>query len=219
MWLLERLRGLGIRGGRVLDQGSFFGNFSLALARLGFEVTACDYYSQARGALDPWCSLLRKNGIEVIDAGSTESSLPVPAESFDLVISMAVIEHIPNSPKQHLLELHRALRPRGVIVVETPNLAYQAKREQLAQGRSIMAALEAHFEAVAPFSGHHREYVAEEVEWMLNRIGFTELNTEYFDFSYRSLPQLDEEVLRQVAFRKEDPTRQELLMTVGRKAQ
>ncbi len=51
---------------------------------------------------------------------SDGTRLPVRDASFDMVTSFETIEHIPNY-KDFLRELHRVLRPDGVLVMSTPN--------------------------------------------------------------------------------------------------
>lgn len=46
--------------------------------------------------------------------------LPFPDASFDAVVSNHVIEHT-GDPALHLQEIHRVLRPRGVVYLATPN--------------------------------------------------------------------------------------------------
>jgi SAM-dependent methyltransferase len=53
----------------------------------------------------------------------TDTCLPFPDESFDIVISNHVIEHVGRIPEQkhHLLELKRVLRRDGTIYLAVPN--------------------------------------------------------------------------------------------------
>jgi len=60
----------------------------------------------------------RKYGIETLTADAQR--LPLPDETFDVVVSFETIEHLPN-PHQFLQECNRILRPNGTIVVSTPN--------------------------------------------------------------------------------------------------
>lgn len=46
--------------------------------------------------------------------------LPFPNEAFDYIISLETIEHVEN-PGQALYEMSRVLKPRGTLVVSTPN--------------------------------------------------------------------------------------------------
>src|SRR5687768_15372639 len=47
------MRRHGITGGRVLDYGAYFGNFSLMLRDFGFEVDAVDGYQDYQPSLAP----------------------------------------------------------------------------------------------------------------------------------------------------------------------
>ena len=46
--------------------------------------------------------------------------IPFPDASFDYVFCIEVLEHVPN-PFQAMSEIHRVLRPLGVLVVSVPN--------------------------------------------------------------------------------------------------
>src|SRR5262249_20717205 len=48
------------------------------------------------------------------------SNLPFPSESFDMVISRSVVEHL-EDPERVFREFHRVLRPGGKGIVVTPN--------------------------------------------------------------------------------------------------
>jgi SAM-dependent methyltransferase len=50
----------------------------------------------------------------------TGTALPFPDASFDLVISLDVLEHIPDTDA-HLSEVARVLRPGGSYLIQTPN--------------------------------------------------------------------------------------------------
>lgn len=73
----------------------------------------------------------RVTGVDVVDRRRQESSefefrrvsceaLPFGRESFDLVISHHVIEHV-GDQRRHLDEIHRVLRVGGVCYLATPN--------------------------------------------------------------------------------------------------
>jgi SAM-dependent methyltransferase len=46
--------------------------------------------------------------------------LPFPSNSFDLVISRSVVEHL-NDPRSVFREFHRVLKPGGKVILSTPN--------------------------------------------------------------------------------------------------
>lgn len=50
------------------------------------------------------------------------NNLPFEDNSFDVVIFLAVLEHIPKDTEpQALAEIHRVLKPNGLLILETPN--------------------------------------------------------------------------------------------------
>ena len=51
---------------------------------------------------------------------ASAEALPFPAEAFDLIISLHMVEHL-REPERFLKEAFRVLRPGGVLVLATPN--------------------------------------------------------------------------------------------------
>ncbi len=103
-------------GPRVLNVGS--GPF-LELELLdstGSELTVCDIDERA---ID---EAKRQHGARLARADVTrpDGTLPYDDGSFDLVVSMDVIEHLPD-PRPWLAEIVRVLRPGGHIFFTTPN--------------------------------------------------------------------------------------------------
>src|SRR5712692_8641250 len=143
---LDGLWRAGTRAGRVLDFGSYFGNFSLMCRAAGFEVDALDAYREYAPAFESCSRLMEAAGITVRDLVDTSCGFEhLPAATYDAVLCLGVIEHVPHTPR-HLLEtLHRTLKPGGVLVLDTPNIAYLYNRQQLARGLSIMTPIESQY--------------------------------------------------------------------------
>src|SRR6266702_4517630 len=101
-------------GMRVLDAGCGRGEVLLACARRGAEVFGIDY---SEGAVELSRETLAEvPGAEVV-SGSVEA-LPWPDASFDRIVFGDVIEHLHSAQaKRALLELHRVLRPGGLLVI------------------------------------------------------------------------------------------------------
>lgn len=63
-----------------------------------------------------------------IDDGNFESDrLPADDSSIDLVVALAIIEHLHN-PDNFLRESLRVLRPNGTLLVSTPNWRYASRK-------------------------------------------------------------------------------------------
>lgn len=103
-------------GGALLDLGCADGRRTLEFARCarsrvvhGVELTTA-HAEQARA-----------RGVNVVEADLNEP-LPFEDESFDVVVSNQVIEHLSDTDR-FVSELRRVLRPGGLAVTSTENLA------------------------------------------------------------------------------------------------
>ena len=166
---------------RILDFGSWLSNFSLALHYEGYGVTAAEMWSRYAPALDAQKRLLADHHVDVIDMSMITGRPQGPR--YNVVLFMAVIEHLQNSPRQILRTLYDCLLPGGLLILDTPNLACLANRKRLQVGDSIFPPIEEQFYTEAPFEGHVREYTFRELHWMLFSSGFEIIHWEGFDYS------------------------------------
>jgi 2-polyprenyl-3-methyl-5-hydroxy-6-metoxy-1,4-benzoquinol methylase len=205
-------------GARVLDVGSYFGNFGLACQAMGFRVDAIDSYSQYGAALAPCVALQRGAGIVVHDFADTGYDLSkLGASVYDAVVCAGVIEHIPHTPR-HLLEaLTAILKPGGVLLLDTPNLGYLYKRLALLEGNSIFAPIAQQYFTDLPFEGHHREYTIAEIDWMLRAAGQEILSIDTFNYSVFGQSQLEGEPLAYHREMEADPALREIIFSVSRR--
>jgi 2-polyprenyl-3-methyl-5-hydroxy-6-metoxy-1,4-benzoquinol methylase len=113
----ECLGHTSLGGKRTLDAGCGYGPFSTAAMVRGAAVLSVD--------LGP--RLVAKTTARAGSRGLVADAchLPVRADSFDVVISSEMLEHTP-APLRALEELARVLRPGGLLVLTTPNRAWQA---------------------------------------------------------------------------------------------
>lgn len=115
--------GIRVAGSDVLDLGAGLGGMSEELLTRGARVTALE-----PGAA--WANLARRRAARhngqfgLIDAFG--ESIPLPAESVDLIISLQVLEHV-REPNKVLAEAWRVLRPGGYFFLACEN--YLAFRE------------------------------------------------------------------------------------------
>jgi 2-polyprenyl-3-methyl-5-hydroxy-6-metoxy-1,4-benzoquinol methylase len=96
-------------GSRILDAPCGGGRLSRLLQECGYDVAGVDLNPDARELLG-----------EAFHPVDLCDRLPFPNESFDCVVSAEGIEHLEN-PAVFLRELHRVLRPEGLLLLTTPN--------------------------------------------------------------------------------------------------
>ena len=112
----ECLGGVSLANARVLDAGCGYGVFSAAAARRGATVVSVDIgprlvaLARARGG---------GHGV-VADA----CRLPARDNSFDVVIASEMLEHT-LAPARAVMELARVVKLGGMLVITTPNRAWQ----------------------------------------------------------------------------------------------
>lgn len=167
----------------VLDAGGFLAAFPLALARLGISTTIAEVYAYYHGAFDDLRAFLEDEGVRVWDLDLTNAQMDLPEERFGLVTNMAVIEHLPDSPKALMTNLRNLIRPGGKLILEVPNVAYWPKRWNALRGRNVHQPLDAVYESEPPFVGHHREYTEQELRDVLEWSGFSPDEIAAFNYS------------------------------------
>lgn len=215
---LDRLKKAGCLSGRILDYGSYFGNFALMLAREGYQVDAVDAYTEYANSLASLVTLLKEAGVKVLDLQVTGRDLQsIAPEAYDAVFCMGVIEHIPHTPREVLESLDRVLKPCGLLVIDTPNLAYLYNRQKLMRGESIFCPVQDQYSTQFPFEGHHREYTVSEVEWLVRRLGHEIVNIETFNYSIYALGHLGGQDLTNYRLMEKDLTSREIILVLSRR--
>ena len=109
--VLRVLNGLFPQRGKLFEIGSFFGIFLNRIRADGWDVTGLE---PDRGIAE---YARATYGLNVV--GGLLPNPALPDRAFDAVVMLHVIEHMPD-PAENLREIHRILKPGGVLVVETP---------------------------------------------------------------------------------------------------
>ncbi len=102
---------------KVLDIGCGNGEFTLkAKNKIGSsKVYGIEIY-------DPFIKEAEKKGISIIKHDLNKLPYPIKDESFDVIISNQVIEHL-YYPVQFMKEIYKILKPGGYAVISTENLS------------------------------------------------------------------------------------------------
>ena len=108
----EELLSEPCHGKLALDAGCGTGWFSQAAEQRGARVVALDLGPRLLARVAQKCHAMRTAG-SILE-------LPFADDTFDLVISSEVLEHIPDAGGA-IREFHRVLKPGGVLLLTTPN--------------------------------------------------------------------------------------------------
>jgi len=112
-----------VDGAAVLDAGCGCGYGSKHLADNGAQsISAIDIDRSAIKYAKKHYDLCNLD-FAVVDG----THLSFRDNSFDVVTSIEVIEHVPNF-REYLKEIHRILKPKGVLLISTPNKQYDIQK-------------------------------------------------------------------------------------------
>lgn len=113
--------------GQLLDVGCGSGLLTQWLRdNKGYDVTGMDFSEEAE-------RLCASRNIPFRRVDVKTDPIPFPDESFDMATCFEVIEHV-RYPKNLLTEIYRVLKPDGVLVISTPNIAWWYLRVKLVLG-------------------------------------------------------------------------------------
>lgn len=116
-------------GERALDVGTGTGLYALRLAAKGLRVTGCD-------ASEAMLAVAARKGTSVKWCLAEAAHLPFADGAFDLVLSVTMLEFVPN-PLRALEEMLRVTAPGGRLVVAVLNAESAWGRFYRAQARAM----------------------------------------------------------------------------------
>src|SRR6266849_5334632 len=117
-------------------------------------------------------SMILSMALSVVAADICKEPLPFADGQFLVVTFSEVLEHLPVERVSFVFsELARVIRPKGVLLVSSPNQASLECRVRLLRGKSILAMPDID-PAIGVF-GHIRLYTPAEIKSALRRLGFT----------------------------------------------
>ena len=109
----------GMKGGRILDAGAGLGYFLSSIGK-NWDKHALDSSEFA-------VQFMRDNYSEIKVQQGTLKSVSFPEHYFDVIMLYHVIEHL-SDPSEVLEIISRILKPKGTLIVGTPNIASPAAK-------------------------------------------------------------------------------------------
>lgn len=141
---------------------------SAMLKLAGYNVVALDIEPEE------YMDVAEMFNVRVVKCDLERDRIPLPDESFDIVVMSEVIEHLnPYYIPYTFSELNRILKYNGVLVITTPNIASLFRRLNLLIGRSPIYKL------------HVREYTLDEIVNIIEFCGFTIIEKGYLEVNDR----------------------------------
>lgn len=158
----------------VCDVGGGWGTFAIGCALAGLRPILIDDFRDPgfldAPTMDAMRALWRHHGVEVVTRDVVTQGLGMVPASLDAVTSFDSLEHWHHSPKALLHEIAAALKPRGLLVIGTPNCANLRKRISAVAGRGKWTPMTDWYEQ-AEFRGHVREPDVDDLRYIARDIG------------------------------------------------
>jgi len=155
--------------GAILDLGCYPFCVAESLARLGYRVVG------AGGRADTGLSL----SFETIQLDCDRAPMPFDDNRFDAVVFTEIFEHLYVNPLGAIEEIHRVLKPGGIVYLTTPNLiGLRALARTFLRGSvaddayTMLRGIKAGRKI-----GHFREYTPREIHRILQMTGFSDVTT------------------------------------------
>ncbi len=165
-------------GDKVLSIGAGSAIVEKVLAKeLNVEVTVVDFPDAIKLNQQYYDHL----GFHTISGDLLKDTIELSKNTYELLLSAEIIEHIPKSPYEQLLNFKDAIKQGGKIMVTTPNMGSIAHIGKLLLMRPLLPPAEQTFSPVS-FENegvHRREYMACEIVDAFKKLNFRHLHTRY----------------------------------------
>jgi SAM-dependent methyltransferase len=164
-------------GGRLLDVGTAYGFMPAVLQQEtawkseGLEMTE---------NISVYCAFAQDREIPIHEGKLGASPLPFPDQSFSAILFSEVLEHLRISPQRVFRELYRLLKPKGFLIVTTPNFARLSNVLKMGVGKNPLEPFpDVDTENVTEYLTHIREYTMGELKSLVAQAGFRLLQSRY----------------------------------------
>ena len=150
--------------------GAGRGHVSVTLAELGWSVTLVDVEEKLN--THDVRMMCQEYQMDSRICNLYCDAIPFEDNCFDLVIFTEVIEHLPCNLVNVMKEIRRVLQPAGHLILTTPNQNNLFTKYRSILGKSIYAPIEFFFMDNMKHAIHWREYIMDELVYLLNQVGF-----------------------------------------------
>ena len=163
------------KNGKLLDIGSGPMDKTAIFSKFGFDCYAVDDLS------DPWHqhhqnielikSFALESGIKFYHQENGDYDIPFAKNSFDVVLSNDVIEHLHTSPREYLNTAFNFAKVGGIVVLTVPNSVNFRKRLSVLFGKTNYPPIDGFFYSGLHWRGHVREYTLSEAAYIIKQAG------------------------------------------------
>jgi 2-polyprenyl-3-methyl-5-hydroxy-6-metoxy-1,4-benzoquinol methylase len=174
------------RGGTWLEIGCLYPALPIALSIMGFKVTVAEEFNfYPESFINMFKRIEEKYKVEFKNVNFTtkENQQEISSNSFDHVSCMAVIEHLPYTPKVLLENIYNVVKSSGVFFLDTPNIFYWGKYRKYLLLKTINPEISRFYNSGIPFVGHHREYSQTELKYVVKASKFEIVNFKTYNYS------------------------------------
>lgn len=164
-------------GNGVLEIGCGNGYIAYLFSQLGYCVDGCDVYKDERRT-----DLFKRAdiGYNRVNLNDVEPLAEWFDADYEIVLLGEVFEHILNNPAGLLRNIHRILKPSGLLVLTTPNPSTLANAVRVLRDQYILWGTDEFLRSVKLDAGkvidaggiHYREYPAWMIQNLLREVGF-----------------------------------------------
>jgi len=176
--------------GKLLEIGSNPYYLSTLLKKFrNFELHGCNYFSTPDKKISQ--TIFNKKYNENFSYQSRLFNIeldefPYRDENFDFVLFCEVIEHLVSNPIKTLEQIYRILKPKGTLILTTPNVARQSNIDKLQKNENIYDP----YSSYGTYGRHNREYTVKEISDLLTNTGF-KIKMKFTKFVHIKYPDKD----------------------------
>lgn len=162
------------KGGRILEIGSVPCHFTWILKKLRYPVIGLDPKPNRTK------KFIKKHNLKIVKCDIEKEKIPFGDGYFEFVILMEVFEHLRINPIFALKEINRVLKPKGIMILTTPNLYSLRNIINFIRGKGFGDVYEEFIKIYTlGHVGHVREYSTEEIKKFLENMGFEIIEVKY----------------------------------------